>query len=284
MMDSLDPRPTVPEREEPPGAGARHLLADPQARMARAAAKRREVLRFLRDEVWTVTETVASLLRVGYPAAHALLKAMQRDGLIVSEAVFIRAGRSARRVVLHGITAQGLAFAWDLDEMPEARAPWEVSKTSPLFVPHQIEVQRARVRAQALGWTGWRPARALMRLGLPKLPDAEVMDPNGESVAVEVEREIKSDKRYEAIIGAYVAEIKHGRWHRVDYVCPDVDFAARLGRVFGRLRQLRFELPRQKTKVADLQQAHLDRFRFFAADHWPGQVYVTPRLGNFGGS
>lgn len=110
-----------------------------------------------------------------------------------------------------------------------------------------------------------------MRLGLPKLPDAEAISPDGESVAIEVEREIKTDRRYEAVIGAYVSQIKgNQRWGRVDYLCPDASFAARLARVFGRLSQLRLEGKQgQETKKGALTQVHLDRFRFYAAECWP---------------
>lgn len=256
-----------------------HLLADPNERKTRAQLKRRLVLRFLRDEIWTVTEVIACLLGLGYPAAHAVLKAMKRDGLIVAEECFIPAKRGVQRIVLHGITAQGLAYAWDLDEVSESRTPWEPSKTSAQFVPHQIETQLARVRAQIAGWQRWRPARSLMRLGLPKLPDAEAICPEGEPVAIEIEREIKTDKRYEAVIGAYIAQMKKdGRWSRVDYVCPSSDFAARLARVFGRLRQLRLEIPGKAAKVGELQQVHLDRFRFYSAEDWPQGTHLTPQL------
>ena len=281
MIDAGQPRlaPADGGPDLASGSRAGHLLADPQARLKRARAKRSQVLHFLRDEIWTVTEIVATLLGVGYPAAHAVLKAMQRDGLLASQAAFVAAGGGVRRVVLHGITAQGLAFAWDLDEAQEARSPWEPSKTSALFVPHQIETQRARLRADAAGWHGWTPARSLMRLDLPKLPDAEAISSDGEPVAIEIEREIKTDKRYEAIIGAYITQIKRdGRWSRVDYLCADADFAARLARIFGRLHQLRFEVRGRAAKVAEVQQSHLDRFRFFAAAEWPGETYLTPRL------
>lgn len=257
------------------------LLADPAERMARAQEKRRAVLRFLRDEIWTATDVVANLLGVTYPAAHALMKAMARDGLTQSADTFVQSSRGARKVVLHGITAQGLAYAWDLGEVAETRTPWEPSKTNALFVPHNLETQLARVRAERLGWTNWKPARALMGLGLPKLPDGEVRDPDGVSVAVEVEREVKTDKRYEAVLGAYVAQIKaDGRWARVDYLCPDADFAARLARVFARLKQLRLEgVSGGAAKVGELQQAHLDRLRFYAAEEWPGGRYLLATKG-----
>lgn len=255
-----------------------HLLSSPVERRERAQAKRREILRFLRYEGWTTTEVVSVLLGVGYSAAHQALKNLQRDGLTSSSAVFVPGRQGAVRTVLHGVTAQGLAYAFDLDEVQDARSPWEPSKTNPLFVPHQVMTQLARVRAEKLGWHDWLPARSLMRLGLPKLPDGEASEPDGGRVAVEVEREIKTDRRYEAVIGAYIAQIKaDGRWDRVDYLCPDLDFAARLARNFGRLQQLRLEIPGHPTKTGKLEQTHLDRFRFYAHDAWPGGNYLSAK-------
>ena len=256
-----------------------YLLSDPAQRRERAQTKRRAILRFLRHEGWTTTEVVSALLGVGYSGAHQALKILQREGLTTSTALFVPGRQGVVRTLLHGITAQGLAFAFDLNEESEARAPWEPSKTNPLFVPHQIMTQVARVRAEQAGWTEWLPARALMRLGLPKLPDGEATNPNGERVAIEAEREIKTDRRYEAVIGAYIAQIKaDGRWDRVDYLCPDKDFAARMARIFGRLRQLRLELPEQRAKVGKLEQAHLDMFRFYSHTEWPKGEYQNARI------
>lgn len=260
---------------------AKFLVSDPARRVARAQEKRRLVLHFLRDEIWTNSDIIGQLLNVSYPAAHTLMKAMNRDGLTTSSEMFVRSKRGAQRTVLHGITAQGLAYAWDMTEVQEPRHPWEPSKTNPLFVPHNVETQRARVRAEQLGWHSWRPARSLMGLGLPKLPDGEIIDPDGLSIAVEIEREIKTDKRYEAVIGAYIFQIKKDeRWDRVDYLCPDVEFATRLARAFGRLKQLRLEgqtgVP---AKVGNLEQVHLDRFRFYANEEWPdGKFLVATQM------
>ncbi len=257
-----------------------HLLADPTQRQARAEEKRRQILRLLRDEIWTTTDVVALLLCVGYAGAHNALKIMQKQGLTSSAEVFIPGKRGAMRTVLHGITAQGLAYAWDLDEEPESRTPWEPSKTNPLFVPHQIDTQKVRIKAEQHGWRGWKPARSLMRLGLPKLPDAEAASLDGERIAIEIEREIKTDKRYQAVIGAYVVQMKKDqRWQRVDYLCPDENFAARLARIFGRLQQIRLEGKQgQAGKTGALTQPHLDRFRFYALDEWPTGKFITSTL------
>lgn len=259
-----------------PSVAAQHLWSDPQARTARAEEKRRKILRFLRREGWTTTDVVATLLGIGYSAAHQALKATEREGLTSSSALFVPGKFGVNKMVLHGITAQGLAYAYDLDEVQDARSPWEPSKTNPSFVPHQVMTQLARVRAEQGGWQEWQPARALMGLGLPKLPDGQGISPDGMRVAIEVEREIKTDRRYEAVIGAYIAQIKaDGRWQRVDYLCTNADFAERLARIFGRLRQLRLELPGKPAKVGRLEQAHLNRFRFYSYEQWPNGGYIV---------
>ncbi|MFZ2972652.1 MAG: hypothetical protein WA049_08440 [Ferribacterium limneticum] len=259
---------------------ASHLIADPAQRQIRAEEKRRLILRFLRDEIWTNTEVAAELCGIGYAGAHSVLKSMQKLGLTTSSECFIPSARGSVKTVLHGITSQGMAYAWDLDEEPERSSPWEPSKTNPLFVPHQIATQKTRIKAEQLGWQHWKPARSLMRIGLPKVPDGVALSPDGQYVAIEVEREIKTDKRYEAVVGAYIAHIKTDqRWARVDYLCPDGNFAARLARIFGRLSQLRLEgKAGQETKTGALTQAHLDRFRFYTLADWPDGDFVSAKL------
>ena len=101
-----------------------HLIADPAQRQIRAEKKRRQILRFLRDEIWTNTDVAAELLGIGYAGAHSVLKSMQKLGLTTSSECFIPGPRGSVKTVLHGITSQGLAYAWDLDEEPERSYPW----------------------------------------------------------------------------------------------------------------------------------------------------------------
>lgn len=186
-------------------ANTSHLIADPAQRQLRAEEKRRLIQPFLRDEIWTNTEVAAELLGIGYAGAHSVLKSMQKLGLTTSSERFIPSTRGSVKTVLHGITSQGLAYAWDLNEEPERCSPWEPSKTNPLFVPHQIATQKTRIKAEQLGWQNWKPARSLMRIGLPKVPDGEALSPDSQCVAIEVEREIKTDRRYEAVVGASIS-------------------------------------------------------------------------------
>lgn len=249
-------------------------------RMARHTEKTLLVLQFLREETWSSTHVLSKLLEVAYSTTHKLLKRMSEAQLIKSTPVFIAGLRGATRVVLHGITHHGLAMSCPLNTTTEIGRAWEPSKISPLFVPHQLELQAARLRAQKLGWQAWTPARLLSGKGLPKLPDAEALCPDGLQVAIELERNIKSLRRYEVVIGSYIFVIKQQqRWQRIDYLCPSTDFSIRLAQAFSRVEQIRIEATDSHPgRAGSLEQAHLDLFRFYAVDDWPVGPFKQARL------
>ena len=267
----------IPHFENPKlGVRTKHLIIDPKLRDARAQEKRKKVLKFLRDEIWTSIENISALLDIGYAGAHQVLKSMVKNKQIQAKEFYIAGSRGVTRVVLHGITTHGLAGAWEIDEDCQTRSAWQPSKTNALFVPHNLTTQRARIKAEKLGWNDWRTSRLLMTLGLPKIPDGDAVSPDGITVAIEVENEIKTDKRYEGVIGAYISQIKNEkRWARIDYLCPSADFAIRLSKVFARLERLRLDAKNGKPSVvAELTQVHLDRFRFYDTKEWPNGNFV----------
>lgn len=256
------------------------LLMPHEDRMARRAEKIDLVLQFLREEMWSSTNVLSQLLGVAYSTTHQLLKRMVEAKLIKSAAMFIPGTRGATRIVLHGITNHGLAMSYPLDAEYEIGKVWEPSKTSPLFVPHQVGLQEIRLRAEATGWSSWTPARLLTRQNLPKLPDAEAVGPNSERVAIEFERNIKSIRRYEVVIGSHIWVVKQGsRWQRIDYLCPTADFAMRLARTFSRVTHARIEATSsQPGRSGVIEQAHLDLFRFYEAASWPNGNYLLAKL------
>ena len=85
----------------------------------------------------------------------------------------------------------------------------------------------------------------------------------GQSVAVELERTIKTPKRYAAIMSAYLQAIKRGDYARVDYVCPSVDLAARLQRIIHGIKAI----PVKKERVP-LKAQHYRVFRFTDYEGW----------------
>lgn len=249
-------------------------------RVARRAEKIKLVLQFLREEMWSSTNVLSQLLGVAYSTAHQLLKHMAEAKLIKSAAMFIPGTRGAKRVILHGITNHGLAMSCPLDAEQEIGRPWEPSKTSPLFVHHQIGLQEARLRAELKGWRSWIPARLLAGQGLPKLPDGVALGPNGEQVAIEYERNIKSLRRYEVVIGSHIWVVKQRRrWQRIDYLCPTAEFAQRLARTFTRVTHARIEATSsQPGRSGLIEQSHLDLFRFYGMAEWPHGNYFLAKL------
>jgi hypothetical protein len=99
---------------------------------------------------------------------------------------------------------------------------FELGRTKPLWVPHHRRCQFVRIAAERAGWTGWTSERALREgnAKLKKIPDAITTSPSGLKVAIEVERHVKTIKRYEDIQWLYLADLKNGKVDRVVYICP----------------------------------------------------------------
>lgn len=243
------------------------LISDPAARAAAVAAKRRAILRFLRDETWSVPEILGQVAGLASrQGTHSTLKAMERDELIKYHSIpFV--GR--RALPVWGITPHGLAFSWDEDEEFEDRPRFEPSRLTLSRVPHQIDLQRARLQAEAAGWSDWERGE---RLGFnPAVrPNALATTPKGERVAIQVERTIKTRQRYQQILGSHMDAIRAGQWVAVIYVCPE-GMAARLRRV---VESVPYILENGERK--ELSEWHHRRLRFMELATFPEQE-VTPR-------
>lgn len=237
------------------------LIGDPKIRGTRAREKRALLSAWLSQHGWTTIEIAAELLQVGRSAAHATLSALLRDRSLSTEVLWIH----GRQRVIWGLTAHGLA----LYDPGTHGIAFERGRLSALMADHAILTQLVRLRAERAGWTHWRPSNRLHREGLNKIPDAEAITPQGLSVAVEVEREIKTRKRYASIISTYLQTIKAGRWEQVVYVTPD-GLANRLARVFASITEI--PVAGQRVKLEDRHHA---RFVFLNLNQWP------PRRENY---
>lgn len=223
----------------------------------RAARKRSTLLRFLRDESWSNLPNLAGVAGMSQSATFKTLGQMERDGLLQRHKV------TELRLSLWGITPQGLAFAWDDEETMEPRPHFEPSKLSVVTIHHYLNIQRARLAAERAGWSDWLPGNRLPK-DIKKRPDAVATTPAGQRIAVELERSVKTIKRYEAIFAIYLQAIKHGDYAMVHYVCPDAAFAPRLSRLF----QLIQAVPVVGERVP-ITEKHRARFPVYALENWP---------------
>lgn len=197
------------------------LLRDHAQRLARRDAKRHAVLRFLRQEIYSTAQILQQLLGArALQGVHRTLQSMERDGLLVSEIVTTPAGR---QIQLWGITphGQGLTTNFDAGETLPDRA-YERGRVGLTVLQHTLDIQAIRIKCEQGGWTDWQAGDHLGKwtAGIGR-PDAIAQDPSGVRWAVEIERSIKTRKRYESILADRLKAIHSGRFDRCAWLSPD---------------------------------------------------------------
>lgn len=243
-----------------------NTLLPPKEREARRLDRQRAILRWLRDETWSSSDILG--LVMGIRSRQGIYKALcsiERDGMIAKAKLSILGERKA---LVWGITPHGLAYAFDLDERFERRPHFESSKLRVATMNHQLDVQRFRLKAEDLGYSRWVPGARLGRSSpTQKRPDAVAFTPGGLKIAVEVERTIKTYKRYEEILSAYLQSLKCGDLAEVHYVSPTCQFAKRVERVFRSIKTV----PVKGQRVVVDPDRHLQPFVFVSYSQWPGR-------------
>ena len=235
------------------------LINCPKERVARSIQKRDVILRWLRDETWTTVEMIASLLSMSRQAAWKTLTQMKGQGFVRSSEIGLVGGK---KLVVWGITPHGLAFSWLEGEAIEERPYFEPSRISISMISHHLDLQQARILSERAGWSDWVRGE---RLGfrVKNRPDAIVRDLSGESVAIEVERTIKTKKRYQQIMASHLQQVKVNSWERIIYLSPEKNMADRLKRIF---RSIDYVVV-NKNRVA-VSERHHARFKFHSMNDW----------------
>jgi DNA-binding PadR family transcriptional regulator len=227
------------------------------------------ILKFLRVETCSTPEVIQSLLnQKSVQASYQILNRMVALKFLTKTTIPVVSGRA---VLLYGITNHGLAYAWDLDETPQHRPTFQPSKISVFTLQHRLDIQRIHVCAEHSGWTAWRDGSQLgFRESQQKIPDAVSLSLNGEKIAFEIEREIKSTKRYRQILVSHLVGRKQGYWNSIVYLCPNIDMAVRLQRKFNLLGSV--ELNGRKIQ---LTSEHLQPFQFYGYDEFIEKMAIS---------
>ena len=204
MSEVLETTPPPVRRTQPAWHwGTReHLLA-------RIEEKRAVVLAWLGAEIFSTAKVLAQVLGLKKTGTHQTLAAMKRDGLIDFQLVEWHAA-SIQLVVL---TQHGAGIAGEGGE------GYQQGKVAASQIGHQLDVQLARLDLERAGWKDWVAERALREAcaaeekdeSLPvlqrrwlKVPDGVGLSKTGRTVAIEMERSIKTSKSYMTIAGLYV--------------------------------------------------------------------------------
>jgi hypothetical protein len=224
-------------------------------KQARAAQKRQAILTFLASgETYTTLPISAQVMKCSARAAHDTLEALVRGMALKSEAHFV----NSRKTHIYGITLHGLALVNETE-----RPYFELGRTNSSYVPHHVATQTARLAAEAAGWTNWQPGKILHKNGFLKIPDALCINRERKIVAVEIERHIKTKKRYEEILSLHLQEITKKSWAEIHYLA-----APELVRPLQNIFQGIETIPVKGERVA-LEEKHRARFKFFSLAEWP---------------
>ncbi len=177
---------------------------------------------------------LCQVLGIQRNAVHKTLASMEREGLVRSELV----SRGFASLKLISLTPHGAAMAVDpADVGPGAFRYHEPGRVAESTLAHGIDCQLVRLALERAGWQGWKSDlqnhRDVAGNLLLKAPDAIATDPEGSVVAIEVERTIKSKKRYETIISQYLQMVRTGTLSRVFYISFVPGVAARLEAIFN---------------------------------------------------
>lgn len=223
-------------------------------KLARRDEKRDAILKFLASgEVFTTSSIVADLLQVSDRNAAMALEGLEKAMALKSETHLV----NSRKTKIYGLTSHGAALAGAFD------APvFELGRANPSWIPHRLELQKLHIRAERKGWQGWTPERSLMGIGLKKVPDAGVINPSGNRVAIEFERYCKTRKRYGEIIVSYLQMIKSGHFHEVHYIMPN-GLENLIKRAFAEIKTLRFG-----GENVEFTDKHRERFKFYSVSGW----------------
>jgi hypothetical protein len=227
------------------------------------------VLKFLRVETCSTPSIIQALLKQrSVQASYQLLDRMVTQKLLTKYTLPVLCGRG---VLLYGVTNFGLAYAWDLGEKTEYRPTFQPSKISGVTLQHKFDIQLIHVHCIHAGWKNWRDGSQLgFRAREQKIPDAVACSPANTRVAFEVEREIKSMKRYRTIVLSHLLNRKNGHWDSIIYLCPTSDMSLRLKRVFENLGSVNFN-----GKKIKLSSEHVQCFKFYGYDEFIKKIEMS---------
>lgn len=236
------------------------LLRDARERTARKHEKRERIIAFLRTNVFSTASVLGDVAEVrSRQAIHSTLRALNKEGLIRSAEV---ASDQGRRVLVWGITPHGAAMAARPGESIQTPT-FEPSKVNVTTLDHTLDVQRIQLCATRAGWS-WKQGFGEFARSSAKYADAVTTRSDGVKIAIEVERTVKTVKRYAEILVAHLEARKEGKWDLIYYISPDLVIRDRVQRAFREVHTAKWH----GNKIA-ITDAHRAPFRFYVyGDSW----------------
>ncbi len=219
------------------------------------------ILNYLFSEIWTHISMIVELLpKLNMTQIRAVLDELSTAKMIRSiEVSFLENSASE----IWGITSYGMTRMQEKLGMSDSRRAFTKRSINPTSVNHKLDLQRIRIQAERGGWRDWTKSSSsdhIVRRGYA-YPDAVATRPDGMKVAIEIERTIKSKKRYPRIMASHLYSRKLGKWDRIYYMCPTVQIKSRLERIFSEVAEVAVS-----GSIVKMTDSHREPFQIFTYD------------------
>jgi DNA-binding Lrp family transcriptional regulator len=240
-----------------------NLISSKAERDRIKAEKQAKVLSFLLEEGYSTAIVLAEFLKMTPNGVQRILRKMEANELIKAHTVDFELG--PWNLKIWGVTPTGALLATPEDEQVKF---FEVGRVKLITMTHSLALQRVKVLALSQGWSEWESSSKMLqnanlsRSTWLQVPDAVAISPKGRKIAIELERTVKTPKRYVEILANYAEMMSMGVIDEVIYVCP-AQLTARLERLFHRIEKIIF-----KGKVIPTPEGLLRRFYFISYEEW----------------
>lgn len=232
----------------------KNLLQAPAAKR-KGAQNETAILQFLLKEKYSTARVLTVLL--GFADRSSILKVLKR----MADKRWIKSHQFDRLTKLYGITQSGIHEAQRHCDVITDWKYFEPSKVNPNTLLHQLMVQEVHALCVRLGLKFVTGKAIGSRANQDKIPDGEVHFPD-KVVALEVERHIKSKRRYDAIVYNYLKLIKAGKYDSVLYVSDDDAMARRIKKAITSLETITMTVNGRKQKLMLKPEVHFSYFDF----------------------
>lgn len=240
-----------------------NLISSKAERDRIRAENETKILSFLLEERFSTPKILAQHLRKTPNGTQRILRRMEANGLIKSHSVDFEL--SAWNQKIWGLTPTGTCLATPEDEDVKF---FEVGRIKPVTMTHSLKLQRVKVAAISKGWSQWESSSKMLQRATKsrsiwiQIPDAVGISPRGRKVAIELEKTLKTPKRYVEILANYAEMLASETIAEVIYVCPD-PLTKRVKRQFYKIEKIIF-----KGKAIAVHESLLRRFYFLSYEEW----------------
>ncbi|WP_375591507.1 MobC family replication-relaxation protein [Acinetobacter baumannii] len=242
-----------------------HFIHDKAEQKKRTEEKRQLILEFLAAETFSTSEIIGQLLELSRTAAYRTLKAMEREDLIKLYEIEYELAQRGKQTIW-GLTPTGALLAADLDDFHVDY--YEAGRIATSTIAHSIAVQRIKVVGLKKGWSEWQSGRKLRQLAAKykktwlQVPDSVALSPDNKRTAFEIERTVKTPKRYDAILSNYAEMFLEKTVDEVLYICPS-NIAKRLEVLFSKINKIVID-----GKDYPVHENVRKRFKFLSYEDW----------------